>query len=201
MIFFGFLVFILQLGEEIAPLRQKFRMRDGEKQRMRSTVKAEEDRLNGNLNQFNADVRKLSDLSTRIDGYSQSDKPKELERVTLELSDIADKQSEGEKTLAAMGPKLESLNKKVNDQERHKKTINNNIELLEILKEIEKKKRQLSELEEEIEAVEESDTSEKDLQAVQKRIAQLENARAQCEGRRSVVKDQIRSLKERINLF
>uniref|UniRef100_A0A7S4K6V4 Rad50/SbcC-type AAA domain-containing protein n=1 Tax=Odontella aurita TaxID=265563 RepID=A0A7S4K6V4_9STRA len=187
-----------KLAEQIVPIKQKIRAKESDRQRMRSSAKSEEDRLNESLNRFKADVHKLDDLSDKIDRYIESNKHRQFEEVTRELSEAADRQDEREKELEAMKPELAGLNKKVNDQERHKKTIQGNIELLGLMKGIETKRKELDMLEEEIDAVQGSDTTARDYEAAGLRIQKHENAKAQCEGRRAGKKDQIRSLKRKL---
>lgn len=187
-----------KLAEQIVPIKQKIRAKESDRQRMRSSAKADEDRLAEALNHFKADVRKLDDLSDKIDRYLNSNKPQQFEEVTRELSDTADEQDKKEKELDKMKPELASLNKKVNDQERHKKTIQGNIELLGLMEGIDKKRKELDLLEEEIDAVQGSDTTGRDYEAAGLRIQKHENTKAKCEGRRAGMKDQIRSLKRKL---
>jgi len=97
-----------------------------------------------------------------------------------------------------MKPELAKLNKKVNDQERNKKNIQGNLKLVELLRGIDEKRKELDLLEEEIDAVQGSDTTERQYENAGLRIQKQENTKAQCEGRRAEKKEQIRSLKRKL---
>ena len=92
-------------------------------------------------------------------------------------------------------PELDRLNKAIDDHERHKKLIQENLDLLEAGERIKDIKKDLDRLKEDMGQVEGSDTYHQALNQCQTRLSELVENRARYEGRRGGIVEQIRTLK------
>jgi chromosome segregation ATPase len=186
-----------QLHDEISSLKAKVRTKDSEKGRLRNASKDEEDRLSDIDKRFSNDVSNLRQLATQIESYVGSNKENDLNRIKDKLSNLAQRSQEKESELAEIEPQLDQLNKAIDDQLRHKKLIQENIDALAAGEKIKDLKKDLSRLKEDIGQVEGSDTYVQVLNQSQTRLLELVESKARHEGRRGGIVDQIRLLKVR----
>jgi DNA repair protein RAD50 len=194
------------MEKQIAPLRQKIRAKEIEKEKLRNLAAEEEESLNTAIHQFSGDKKYLTDLTTQIDAYTGSNKPHDLDQIVSEVVKVADRIKDQRSALATLEPEVESVRNTVNDQERHKKQLKENVEILESEKRINELVEEIGGLDSKLENVEGRDTCiGKHEEANRRREKQL-GAKARIEGRWGEIVEQIRSLKvsalaERILLF
>jgi len=187
-----------KLQEQEVPIRQKIRAKQSDRQRMRTVAAEEEIRLNRLINEFSNDVQSLNSLTERIDRYLESNNEEEIEKLDSSLADVASSTREKENALKEMVPELQALQKKVSDQERHKKTIQDNIKLIKALDNVKKLRDELSVLEEELENLQGSNALNDDYASAMSSKKRHMEEKHRCEGRRLGYKDQQRNLKRKL---
>jgi chromosome segregation ATPase len=196
-LYLTFYYFYAQLHGEISSLKAKVRTKDSEKGRLRNASKDEEDRLSEIDKRFSNDVSNLRQLTTQIESYVDSNKGHDLDRIKEKISNLAQRTKEKEAELAKIEPELDQLNKEIDDQLRHKKLIQENIDALAAGEKIKDLTKDLGRLEEDIGQVEGIDTYAQALSQCQARLSELVEIKARHEGRRGGIVDQIRLLKVR----
>jgi predicted RNase H-like nuclease (RuvC/YqgF family) len=164
---------------------------------LRNASKDEEDRLSDIDKRFSNDFSNLRQLTVQIESYVDSNRGKDLDRIKEKISNLAQRTYEKEAELAEIEPKLDQLNKAIDDQLRHKKLIQENIDALAAGEKIKDLKKDLSRLKEDIGQVDGSDTYVQGLNQCQTRLSELLESKARHEGRRGGIVDQIRLLKVR----
>lgn len=185
----------MKLGDQLAPIRQKIREKEVKKQLARTQTKDEESQLSKALSLFKTDVDLLKGVTKQIEQFSKSNKEKELQRLNSKVSKLKENVDAKEAELQAMLPDLDVLAKSVSDQERHKKTIEDNITQLTLQKSIERLREEVVVLEKEIEKIEGADTCADDYKRANSRKTEVMDTKARHEGRRGGIVDNIRSLK------
>mmetsp|Transcript_16487 Transcript_16487/g.39219 ORF Transcript_16487/g.39219 Transcript_16487/m.39219 type:complete len:1428 (+) Transcript_16487:133-4416(+) len=188
-----------KLEDDDKPIRRQLHGKDVDLKRLRQTNKTEDDRLNGVLNDFQRDAQMLDDFNVKIDKYLESNKDEAQRRLTDDLNENKEMITEKKKALRDLSPTVNALEKKLDDQSRHKKNLQNNIK---VFQQVAKEKDLVAEkakINEEIELIEGSDDSQAKYNAANKKIRDLEDKRNRAEGRRNGVKDQVKLLKRKLN--
>jgi DNA repair protein RAD50 len=186
---------ISQLKDQIAPLRQKIRSKDADKQRLRAIASDEEQGLRETIQQFSADMKDLQGLTKQIDEYSGSNKPQELDQVASKASKILERIEQKKKTVSSLQPEVDRVRSAVNDQERHKNQLEKNVEILQAEERISVLREEIDDLETKLKNVDGQDTCYGRQTEAKERQAQLLSSKARTEGRWSEIVEQIRSLK------
>jgi methyl-accepting chemotaxis protein len=162
---------------------------------LRNASKEEEDRLSDIDKRFSNDVSQLRQMITQIESSVDSSKGHDLDRINEKISSLEQRTKEKEAELASIEPELNQLNKTIDDHERHKKLIQENLDLLAAGERIKDIKKDLDRLKEDMGQVEGSHTYVQALNQCQTRLSELVENRARYEGRRGGIVDQIRTLK------
>lgn len=165
---------------------------------MRASTKDEEDRLANIVSKFDYDVSALREMTKQIDAYVESAKSGDLDEIEKKISSLEQRKKSKEANLAEIEPELDQVKRAIADQERHRKLIQENLELLGAEDRIKELKRSISSLEEDMAQVEGSDTCVANLQSCQERLATLVEKKANLNGRRSGYVDQVRTLQVRL---
>jgi DNA repair protein RAD50 len=186
---------ISQLKDQIAPLRQKIRSKDADKQRLRAIASDEEQGLRETIQHFSADMKDLQGLTKQIDEYSASNKPQELDQVASKASKIVERIEQKKKTVSSLQPEVDRVRSAVNDQERHKNQLEKNVEILQAEERISVLREEIDDLETKLKNVDGQDTCYRRQTEAKERQAQLLSSKARTEGRWSEIVEQIRSLK------
>jgi len=189
---------VTKLGEKITSLTQKVRAKEGEKSRLYNHSSDEESKLNETLNTFLSDVKHLRDLSIRIDEFSSNEDEGGLDRIIAEVDKLIAKINKKKKEYHALQPDLENVKKAVGDQERHRKVLRDNIDLLDSLSQIEEVEQKLLKHEEDKSKIEGADEVEQKMEEASFAINKHESIISRLEGRRSEMIDQIRLLKRKL---
>jgi hypothetical protein len=187
----------LQLSEQVAPIHAKIKKRESEKQRVRSLANEEEKELRATLNSFDGAVKNLRMLTKRLDDYLSSDKPIEMEQISAKVSKLLDRIEANKAKLLELEPTLESVKRAVDDQERHKKMLKQNIDVLEAEDRMKQKQKQIESLESELLGVEGHSTVGAEYQEAKNLKGELQRKKANYDGRFSSLVEQIRALKVR----
>ena len=191
--------YVLQLGEKITALTQKVNAKEAEKGRLYSHANDEELKLNASLNEFMTDVKHLQDLSDLIDEYTnRNDGESALDQISSNVQKVVAKIKAKKKELSALQPSLENVKKAVSDQERHRKLLRENIDLLMSETQIEEDKEKLAKHKEDKAKIKGHDEVEEKLDELKGVMQKHEGIIARLEGRRSEMIDQIRGLNRKL---
>jgi len=129
----------------------------------------------------------------------QSNKDEAQRRLTDDLNENEEMVTEKKKALRDLAPTVNALEKKLDDQSRHKKNLQNNIKVFQQVTKEKDLVEEKAKINEEIELIEGSDDSQAKYNAANKKIRDLEDKRNRAEGRRNGVKDQVKLLKRKLN--
>lgn len=188
-----------KLDEEMTPLRRQCLAKESDLKRLRASNKMEEDRLNRILNEFTRDAQKFDDLNDKIRRQDESNNSAHQERLNVDLSEIEGSIAEKKSALKEMQPHVELLKKRIDDQDRHRKNIENNIKVFEQRAQEQLLILRKEEFDDHLRHIKESDGVQEKFNAAQSRIRELQDKIARAEGRRSGVKEQVRNLKRKLN--
>lgn len=188
-----------KLKEDIAPIRNKMRKKEEEKKTMRKLSLEEEGRASDTFNSFVAAVKGLKELAIQIDEYQDSSNEAELNEVSEVQEGIAKKVQGEHRQIESLQPDLDRLAKAVEDQERHKKDLRENLEIIVSRQRIDELKKQISELEETASNVEGHATCYDDLQRIASRNQTRLSSMARLDGRRGEIIESIRGLKRKLS--
>ena len=158
----------------------------------------EELKLNEAINTFVTDVKHLRDLSDRIEAFTDRDDGESLDRISADVEKVVTKIMAKKKELSALMPDVEKARKAVSDQERHRKLLGDNCDLINSENQIEEVKEKLSKHQEDKDNVEGADILEGKLEELNVSIQKHEGLIARLEGRRSEMIDQIRGLNRKL---
>jgi DNA repair protein RAD50 len=181
----------------MGPLKTKIRSKELERQRARTVGNDEERALQVQVSQFENDVQYLRNLTQQIDTYAESSKPEELERLSGAIATIVERIEGRKQRVAELQPELESARNAVLDQERHKKNLKQNIDILESKIRMADLEKDIARLEKERDSIEGYETVYDDYAAVKTKKEKLQEDQARLDGRFSEIAESIRSLKVR----
>lgn len=159
----------MQLGEQIASLNQKIKVKEGEKGRLYSHANDEELKLNDTLNHFLSESKHLRDVTKLIEEYTKSKDNNGLDRIAAEVTKIVAKMKAKKQELAALQPEFENAVQAVNDQERHKKLLNENIDLLASEDRMQEIDKEIADIEKELEGISGHEEAEERLYEIKER--------------------------------
>jgi DNA repair protein RAD50 len=179
----------------IAPLKNKVRSKEVDKLRMRSAANETERNLQTEVSQFDGEFKQLSDLVQQIDSYTTSNKSDELQRLSSAIRDILGLIEERKQKLLAAQPELESARNAVLDQERHKKNLKQNIDIMESTSRIKEIKKDIARLEQKRMSIEGYDTVYNEFATVRNNKERMQEDKARLDGRFSEIAESVRSIK------
>lgn len=157
----------------------------------------EEDEIRKTTEQLKIFDNQFRELQRQIDDFDSRNDSNALERINNQIEGFQSKRKEKEINAAKIQPHLDRLKKALDDQERHKKNLVENINLLDLTAEIRDLKRELENLQESAQEVEGRDTAKDDIRNLQRRKNKLDQQNARLEGRRGEIHENIRSFKVR----
>jgi DNA repair protein RAD50 len=184
-----------QLQEQIGPLKAKIRVKEGEKQRLRSAGNEEERNLQVQVSQFDNDAKQLRDLVNQIDTYAASSKADELENLSETIAKLLGRIDDRKERITELQPELESARNAVLDQERHKKNLKQNVDILEANIRMKDLQKEIAKLEQQRDAIEGYESVYDDMLSVKSSKEKLQEDKARLDGRFSEIAESIRSLK------
>jgi predicted nucleic acid-binding Zn-ribbon protein len=175
------------------------RKKEYEKTRMRSLASEEGQGLQSTLSAFDSDVKSLQSLVKQIDAYLDSSKPQELEQISSKVAMIVDRMEARKGELLQLEPTLDAVKRSVDDQERHKKLLKQNIDILEAGERMKVLETEVEELEDKRAGIEGHSTVSKEYVAAKQLKEELLQKKANYDGRFASYVEQIRALK--VSLF
>jgi small-conductance mechanosensitive channel len=193
-LFFGHLS-ILQLSEQIIPLQQRKKKRETDRQRNRSHMQIEGKALESALNLFDAELERLKHIDASINLYEQSDGPTESARLKSRMDAIRVNMETAKEDIGKLQPDLVEKRKAVDDRERHKKQLQQNIDILTARERIKSLSAELDELAKERDSIEGSETAEQDLVELGNKKSELLRKKAHSDGMFSSHMEHIIALK------
>jgi len=134
-----------KLESEMAPVRTQLMQKQSDRDRLRDNNAREDGTLSSKVQDFKRGIDKLREVNDKVDEYVRSDKESQIREVERKLDENKQNIRAGEADLDKMKPQLETLKKQVEDGERQKKIIIDNLELFKLQK-------KLTQLKEEIES-------------------------------------------------
>lgn len=185
------------MSENVAPLQQKKKKKEAEKDRIRSHGAQEEELCQTALNNFNGDVESLQKLTAQIDTYVNSDKNKDLQQISSKVAAILETIEMKRMELGNLEPKLQALQRAVDDQERHKKLLRQNVEIIEATSRMEVLERDIHQLEEKRIKISGSSTVRQDYRNARRDKELLVQEKSKLEGSLGTHMDQYYALKVR----
>jgi len=172
--------------------------KESDRDRMRDANAQEDTMLSSQLKDFERDTDKLKDVNDKIDLYVRSNKEHEVEEVDQKLLRNAEDVRGGEEKLNEMKPELENLKKQVEDGERQKKTIQDNIQLFKLEKTLNSCQEEINKLQEELDAMGGDDARETHQVALSS-IRQHQSKIERYNGRMQGLTEQKRGLRRKLN--
>ena len=186
-----------QLSDQVAPLQAKKKKKETEKHKLRSHASEEDQSLQSTLSQFDSDVKGLQNLAGQINVFLNSDLPQEMEHISSKVAKILDRVSARKGDLLNLEPALEAVKRAVDDQERHKKSLKQNIDILEAGERIKILEQEITDLEDKRGQIQGHDTVYDEYEIAKKRREELQQKKANYDGRFASHVEQIRALKVR----
>ena len=162
---------------------------------MRSLANEEEQGLQSKLSIFDSDVKSLQILAKHVDAYVESSKPQELEQISSKVASILNRIEARKGNLLQLEPSLEGVRRAVDDQERHKKLLKQNIDILEAGERMEVLKKEIDDFEDKRAAIEGHSTVYNEYTTAKQRKEELQQKKANYDGRFASHVEQIRALK------
>lgn len=157
----------------------------------------EENEIRKTAEQLKMFENEFRELQRQIDDFVSKTDANALENIKNQIEGLQSKRKEKEANVARIQPHLERLKKALDDQERHKKNLNENINLLDLNTQILDIKRELEKLQESSQQINGRDTAKDDIHNLQRRKNKLGQQNARLEGRRGEIHENIRSFKVR----
>ncbi len=186
-----------ELDKKLAPLRKAVLQKESDRTRMRDSNSHEANALADEMKYFDKDYERLREINDRVDSYEKGRKPEEMQEVERKLSHNSDSIRSEEERLVAMKPEIAHLKKQVEDSDRQKGILNQNLELLKHRKKISNLEEEMSKMTKELETMGGKDARRR-LVAAQNAIAELNEQIAVLRGKRDEKSSQRRALKKKL---
>ncbi|CAJ1930289.1 unnamed protein product [Cylindrotheca closterium] len=190
---------LLELGDNIKPIKDKIAKKESEREKMRKHTMEEENEIRKTTEQLKMFENEFRELQRQIDDFDSRNEVNALERIENQIEGFQSKRKEKEANVAKIQPHLERLKKALDDQERHKKNLNENINLLDLNAQIRDLERELENLQEGTKQIKGRDTAKDDIDNLQRRKNKLAQQNARLEGRRGEIHENIRSFKRKLS--
>ena len=145
-------------------------------------------------------VERFRNLNSEIDKFLASNKIEELKRLQSEEGSIIEQEEEQEKLIKEMEPGLKAIESKLNNQERHKRTIQSNIDILQAMDRLKDLDDKLVLMDDEIKSVKGISEAKRAFQAASENIKKYEAEKNRREGSKDAIRSQQRELKVNISI-
>ena len=183
------------MSDQVAPLQQKKKKKESEKDRVRNLGTQEEEGLQSMLSAFKSEVERLKQLTQQITSFTNSDKSKELEQISSKVASILDQTQEHRLELSKVEPRMHALQRAVDDQERHKKLLGQNIDILESTERMEMLETEIRELTSQLDKIDGSTEVSNEYKNAKNEKELMQQKKSNYEGRHSSHMDQYYALK------
>eukprot|EP00571_Detonula_confervacea_P010665 CAMPEP_0172307014 /NCGR_PEP_ID=MMETSP1058-20130122/7955_1 /TAXON_ID=83371 /ORGANISM="Detonula confervacea, Strain CCMP 353" /LENGTH=1404 /DNA_ID=CAMNT_0013019073 /DNA_START=130 /DNA_END=4344 /DNA_ORIENTATION=- len=187
-----------EFDKQILPIRTQLMQRESDRDRMRDANAQEDGMLGDQLKDFERDMDKLKEVNEKIDQYIRSKKDNEIDEVDQKLLHNAEDIRGGEEKITEMKPELENLKKQVEDGERQKKTIQDNLGLFKLEKKVNQLQDDIKKLQGEVDAMG-GDTAREQHQVAASNIRQHQSKIERYNGRMQGLTEQKRNLRKKLN--
>ncbi|KAL7578370.1 hypothetical protein ACA910_012772 [Epithemia clementina (nom. ined.)] len=188
-----------KLQEQLAPLKRKIETKQRDKERARALRDSEVSSLHNKLIEFQSEAKELRQLTKAIDDFAATEVSGDFDRISAETSEVLEQISSKDQELKSLRADLSKLQDTVQNQERYKKMIRDNIDVIETQNAAEELNKEIERLQEQKRSVKGSDTAydehKKAVALKQKRQGEL----ARLEGRFMEVVEAVRSLKRKLS--
>ena len=176
-------------------MKRQYQTLTNEKERMRSSAKAEELKLSEKINAFSEDMHTISSFSKIIDDFKQSNKVNELNGMADKLSEVDSQIKKSKRDYKDLANEINSMKSRAAEHERYRKSVQDNIRLLDVRRKVQELKKECEVLETEFEAMAAPDMSGDDYATCVKKKNTLLSEKARREGRIGELKYQQKELK------
>jgi len=173
---------------------QKRTKKESDKQRQRALAKEQEEKKMSTLSSFQKDFDSLREIVDSIEAFEQSSKPQELQKIQGKVDKIVSRINAKKKEQEDLHPKVESVRRSVEDQERYKTNLQRNIDILAAGESIKVLEKDIADQYEKRRNIEGVDTAHDRFQTVKAQREELLQKKARCDGLFSSHVEQIRAL-------
>ena len=179
-------------------MTRRIEAKSREKERSRSVRESEVKERQTALLDFQSEVKDLRRLTSTIESFQASGKLQLLEEHADKVADILVRIESKQKEKDVLAPQLSQAAASVENQERHKKLLRENIELINEEEKIKKIEEEVERLEEEMNNIEGADEVGEKLRQAEESKQKRVGEKARLEGRWMEVVEKIRSLKRKL---
>mmetsp|Transcript_20519 Transcript_20519/g.49341 ORF Transcript_20519/g.49341 Transcript_20519/m.49341 type:complete len:1398 (+) Transcript_20519:99-4292(+) len=187
-----------EFDKQILPIRSQLMQKESDRERMRDSNAQEDGMLGGQLKDFERDTDKLKEVNEKIEQYIRLKKSDAINEVDQKLLHSAEDIRSGEEQMTQIKPELENLKKEVEDCERQKKTLQDNLDLFKLEKKVDQLQEEIKSLQDELDAMG-GDTSNEQHKAAVSIIRQHQSKIERYNGRMQGLNEQKRNLRRKLN--
>jgi DNA repair protein RAD50 len=162
-------------------------------------MEEEEEKFNEIYSTFTASVQDLNRIISVVDEYLKSSKADEVATLEEENNRLAAKEKEKRKEYESIQPELDCVTKMVDDQDRERRNLEENIQLIQANENIEGLRKDIAELEKELSRIEGRETLDNDERQLALRKNHLIADMARQDGRKGEIIETIRGLKRKLS--
>ncbi|KAL7429484.1 hypothetical protein ACHAXM_001722 [Skeletonema potamos] len=185
------------LEKRLVPIRKSVHAKESDQIRMRNSNSHEANALQEEMKHFDKDYEKLREINERVDFFVKSKKNEEIAEVERKILHNSESIRSEEARLTAMKPEIERLKKEVEDSDRQKGIINQNLDLFKHRRKVKKLEEEINQLEMEHKAMGGNDATRK-AKSAQQAIADLKEKMATQRGKRQGLAEQRRALRRKL---
>jgi DNA repair exonuclease SbcCD ATPase subunit len=168
-----------------------------QRDKMRYLGTEEEEELRKAIQQLKMLENEIEELQKQIDDFDGQNDADSLDRIKNKSFELAAQRKEKEERVGKIQPDLDRLKKALDDQERHKKNLDRNINVISLSSRIRDIKKEIESLQEAAANVAGHETAHGDAQRLRDRETEISQMNARLEGRRGEIYENIRGFKVR----
>jgi DNA repair protein RAD50 len=188
-----------EIQKSMGPLHEKIKVKEDTKRQQRYATNEQEHHLQDALSQFRNDFNQLREISRQIEEHTSSDKGQKDVDVSSQMTKVLALRNKMVAELQVLRPELDGLMTAVNDQERHKKQLKANIDVLAANKQIQELEEGINSLQEERESIDGADTASERLSNAKSTKEKQASMKSRIEGRWHEIVEQIRAVKRKLS--
>lgn len=188
-----------KLQEQLAPLKRKIETKQRDKERARALRDAEISSLHDKLVEYQGEAKELRRLTKAIEDFAASEENGALDCITAETMAVLEQIQSKRKESKSLRADLDKLQDIVKNQERHKKMIRDNIDVIETQNAAEELNKEIEQLEQQKKAVKGSDKAYDEHKRAVALKQKCQGDLARVEGRWMEVVEALRSLKRKLS--
>ena len=188
-----------EFEKEVSPVRQELKKLEAGLSLHRESSNSSEETANRNNNAFTAAVDDLTKLSRTIQRFNEKMANGDpLSRLKADIKEVTARIKSKDKSLDKMEPELAKAKSILDEQERHKKNIVDNIAFQENVKLIGVLTSELDTMKSEYESIEGADDARNAYDTNQERQQKLKHENARTDGKFAMVRDEIKRLNSKL---